>query len=101
MNFWENAGYSADGPCEENNSQPRGAQNAGTQGMNAEFARRLGGFAGKSEEQLMGELAEAVKRMKAEGTFDPSALERLYLTSSPFLSETQRERMRAIIDMLK
>ncbi len=117
MNFWENdpygTGYGGAGSFERRGAQGadrRGGQNAdaragqcgqdGSQGVGCDFYDRLSGFTDKSEEQLMSELTSAVDRMKAEGSFDPASLERLYLTASPFLSEGQRERMRKIIDML-
>ncbi len=114
MNFWEDPPYGAGrggaGGFDRQNSQGydrRGAQNAYgqggqgcAQGAGSDFYDRLSGFTDKSEEQLMSELTSAVDRMKAEGTFDPASLERLYVTAAPFLSEAQRERMRRIIDML-
>lgn len=66
-------------------------------GMNG----KLNEYACKSEEQLLGELAEVARRMKNDGSFDPKALENLYNTSYPFLNDEQRRRMRALIDLLK
>ena len=64
--------------------------------MNA-YAR----FQGKSEQELMGELSSLVSEMKADGTFNVGMLERLYSATSAMLNAEQRERMRALIDMLK
>ena len=49
----------------------------------------------------MGELSSLVSKMKADGTFDLGMLERLYSATSVMLNAEQRERMRALIDMLK
>lgn len=99
MNFWENAGGR-----DPRNGCAGGAQNDGCRGQacgGASMEDKLSSYLGKSEEQLMSELSSAVDKMKADGTFDPSALERVYNAAYPFLSDAQRERMRAIIDMLK
>ncbi len=66
-----------------------------------DFQSRFNEYASKSENELMQELNDAVKRMKQEGSFDVNMLENLYKTASPMLNETQRARMRSIIDMLK
>ena len=100
MNFWENAGGR-----DASNGCAGGAQNDGRAQAGGNFGAgmedKLSSYLGKSEEQLMSELSSAVDKMKADGTFDPSALERVYNAAYPFLSDAQRERMRAIIDMLK
>ncbi len=111
MNFWENGNRGSDSRGAGTTSGAMGGRygttNAGgdprayDRDINEDLARRLAGFEGKSEEQLMGELLSSVGRMKSEGSFDPAALDRLYATASQFLSQGQRERMRAIIDMLK
>lgn len=97
MNFWERNDY--------NNSQT-----AANNGFNAKadcgysednVKEKLNEYSGKSEDQLMNDLASTVARMKKDGTFDISSLENLYNTASPFLNDEQRGRMRSIIDMLK
>lgn len=65
------------------------------------FQNKFDEYSSMSEKQLYAELANVVDRMKREGTFDISALENLYATSSPYLNEAQRARMKSIIDMLK
>ena len=69
-------------------------------GRGKDIYERYASYGGKSEDELTRELREKVARMKAEGTFDPAALENLYNTAYPFLNEAQRQRMRGIIDML-
>lgn len=97
MNFWERNDY--------NNTQTAG-NNASDFKTDCGYSEdnvkeKLNEFSGKSEDQLMNDLASTVARMKKEGTFDISALENLYDTASPFLNDEQRSRMRSIIDMLK
>lgn len=87
MNFWENGGGD------------RG--NARQGDFESAVKSKLNEYGNKSEEQLMNELLSSVRKMKADGTFDPSALENLFNTAYLFLNDAQRERMRAIIDMLK
>lgn len=100
MNFWENAGGR-----DASNGCAGGAQNDGRAQAGGNFGAgmedKLSSYLGKSEEQLMSELTTAVSRMKAEGTFDAASLDRAYAAAYPFLSDAQRERMRALIDMLK
>lgn len=108
MNFWENSNRYGQNDVGQSDVGREGARGDHTRGdayglggMSPEFAERLNSFAGKSEDGLMDELVKKTAALKAEGAFDPVALDRLYATASPFLSETQRERMRAIIEMLK
>lgn len=70
-------------------------------GNQNDFQNKFDEYSSMSEKQLYAELANVVDRMKKDGTFDISALENLYATSSPYLNETQRARMKGIIDMLK
>ncbi len=100
MNFYQYNGMGgnfSDNP-ENNGRQKDGASNGENydDAMNA-YAR----FQGKSEQELMGELSSLVSKMKADGTFDLGTLERLYSATSTMLNAEQRERMRALIDMLK
>lgn len=101
MNFWENPGQRGDQPPRDGAQTYAGQGGADRPLGAADIADRLGSFGNKSEEQLMSELIAAVNRMKSDGSFDPASLDRLYATAYPFLSESQRARMRGIIDMLK
>lgn len=75
----------------------RGEQNRPKESFEDKFAT----YSQKSEEELMSQLADVAKRMKAQGTFDPQSLENLYNTAYPMLNDEQRRRMRGIIDMLE
>ncbi len=55
----------------------------------------------KSEDELKKRLNDSVNDMKAQGNFDINAIENFYNQASSYLSQEQRDRMRAIIDMLK
>lgn len=100
-----NSGYGVNSTYNAQNDG-NGTYNAQNVGEGCNFSEqdvrsKMEQYSGKSEDQLMNELTGMVARMKSEGTFDPSAVENLFNTASPFLNETQRERMRSIIDMLK
>lgn len=100
MNFYQ---YNGMGENFSDNSENKGRQNDGaSNGANYDDAMNAyARFQGKSEQELMGELSSLVSKMKADGTFDLGTLERLYSATSTMLNVEQRERMRALIDMLK
>lgn len=100
MNFYQ---YNGMGENFSDNSENKGRQNDGaSNGANYDDAMNAyARFQGKSEQELMGELSSLVSKMKADGTFDLGTLERLYSATSGMLNAEQRERMRALIDMLK
>lgn len=100
MNFYQ---YNGMGENFSDNSENKGRQNDGaSNGANYDDAMNAyARFQGKSEQELMGELSSLVSKMKADGTFDVDTLERLYSATSGMLNAEQRERMRALIDMLK
>ncbi len=87
-----NAGYNGNANCNNNGYNCNNGNN---------FQNKFNEYSSMSEKQLYAELANVVDRMKRDGSFDIGALENLYATSSPFLNEAQRERMKGIIDMLK
>ena len=100
MNFYQ---YNGMGGNFSDDSENNGRQNDGaSNGANYDDAMNAYvRFQGKSEQELMGELSSLVSKMKADGTFDLGTLERLYSATSAMLNAEQRERMRALIDMLK
>ncbi len=93
-----------------NDRRTDGARPDGAGGMNGQGSAgcseqdvrdKFNEYSSKSEQQLMSELSSLVNKMKSDGSFDPQAIENLYNTAAPFLNEMQRERMRAIIDMIR
>lgn len=100
MNFYQ---YNGMGGNFSDNSENKGRQYDGaSNGANYDDAMNTyARFQGKSEQELMGELSSLVSKMKADGTLDVGTLERLYSATSAMLNAEQRERMRALIDMLK
>lgn len=102
MNFYQYNGMG--GNFSSDNSENKGRQNDGASVNGANYDDAMNAyvrFQGKSEQELMGELSSLVSKMKADGTFDVDSLERLYSATSAMLNAEQRERMRALIDMLK
>lgn len=101
MNFYQ---YNGMGGNFSDDSENNGRQNDGASVNGANYDDAMKAYArfqGKSEQELMGELSSLVSKMKADGTFDLGTLERLYSATSAMLNAEQRERMRALIDMLK
>ena len=104
MNFWERYGE-----CLGNNGNrgsDRGGNRSGANGYTGnnngytansnrggyseqDVRRKFEQYNGKDENELMSELASTVARMKSEGTFDAAAIENMYNTASPFLSDMQ------------
>lgn len=106
MNFWERNNFNGqNGGYGNQNGYGRNSSNNTNQSCGGcteqDVRERMEQFNGKTEEQLMSELTAMVARMKSEGTFDTSVIDNLYATASPFLNEEQRQRMRAIVDLLK
>lgn len=50
-------------------------------------------YGGKSEKELLNELYAVTAKQKAEGTFDPSALQKGVEAIAPMLTEEQRRRL--------
>ena len=120
MNFWERNNFNSQNGMNNNSfnnaygnngafnnanggfaTQGNNGTQCGADGVDEQVRARFEQYEGKSEDQLMSELASTVARMKKDGTFDATAMENLYNTALPFLNDTQRQRMRAIIDMFK
>ena len=105
MNFWERNNFNSqngmNGNAYNNTYGNNGNGQCGADGIEEDVRNKFEQYSGKSEDQLMNELAATVARMKKDGTFDAAAMENLYNTASPFLNDMQRQRMRAIIDMFK
>ena len=99
MNFWERGNFNSQNNTYSNNNN--GNQGNATDNIDADMRNKFEQYSGKSEDQLMNELASTVARMKSVGTFDPVALKNLYNTALPFLNDMQKQRMRSIIDMFK
>ena len=53
------------------------------------------------EDALMDELKRMTKEQEQTGQMNPTRMEEIYATLSPFLSERQREKMREVIRRLK
>ena len=88
MNFWEK-NYESD------------KNNARTQGIQDDLQEKISEYASKSQDELMRELLLTANRMRADGNLSSNDLENFYNRVSAFLNEEQRERMRALIEMLK
>ena len=56
---------------------------------------------GSSEDALMEELKRMTREQEQAGEMSPTRMEEIYSTLSPFLSESQREKMREVIRRLK
>ena len=54
-----------------------------------------------TEEALMAELTRMTRDQEQAGEMSPTRMEEIYSTLSPFLSESQREKMREVIRRLK
>ena len=54
-----------------------------------------------SEDALMDELKRMTREQEQTGEMSPTRMEEIYATLSPFLSESQREKMREVIRRLK
>lgn len=60
----------------------------------------IGRYSGMSEDALMRELAGLTQKRRADGTYDPDAIKRGVEAISPMLSESQRAKLKAIIEAL-
>ena len=66
-----------------------------------EMERFLNERQGSSEDALMDELKRMTRAQEQTGERSPTRMEEIYATLSPFLTETQREKMREVIRRLK
>ena len=62
---------------------------------------KLGEYANKSQDELMGELLATANRMKGAGTLTARELDDFYGRVEGFLNDEQKARMRSLIEMLK
>ena len=53
------------------------------------------------EDALMDELKRMTREQEQRGEMNPTRMEEIYKVLSPFLSESQREKMREVIRRLK
>ena len=53
------------------------------------------------EDALMDELKRMTREQEQSGEMNPTRMEEIYQTLSPFLSERQREKMQEVIRRLK
>ena len=97
MNFWERNDNRQNNTY---NSSESGNQSGAKGNSEQDIRDKINAYGNKSEDELMRELGATAARMKRDGTFDASEMEKLYATASPFLNEEQKKRMRSIIDML-
>jgi len=101
-NAYRGNGTNPDSNRAQNRANDGGMGRNGSAGCSEQDVRdKFNEYSSKSEQQLMSELSALVNKMKSDGSFDPQAIENLYNTAAPFLNEMQRERMRAIIDMIR
>ena len=66
-----------------------------------EMERFLNERQGSSEDALMDELKRMTRAQEQTGEMSPTRMEEIYATLSPFLTETQRAKMREVIRRLK
>lgn len=66
-----------------------------------EMERFLSQRQNSSEDALMAELKRMTREQEQRGEMSPTRMEEIYATLSPFLSESQREKMREVIRRLK
>ncbi len=53
-----------------------------------------------NEDELVAKLTESVEKSKKDGTFNPEELIRFASMMAPYLSDSQRERMNNLINLL-
>lgn len=66
-----------------------------------EMERFLNQRQNSGEDALMDELRRMTREQEQTGEMTPTRMEEIYATLSPFLSESQREKMREVIRRLK
>jgi len=57
-------------------------------------------YSGKSEDELMGELYDTIKKQKLDGTFDKGNLEGMLQKLSPYLSLEQNNKIKEILNKI-
>ena len=67
----------------------------------SEMERFLNQRQNSGEDALMDELRRMTREQEQTGEMTPTRMEDIYATLSPFLSESQREKMREVIRRLK
>ena len=58
-------------------------------------------YSGKSDAEMLGEIARAAKKGKEDGTFTNDKLDEFAANLSPMLNAEQRERLAKAIKMIK
>ena len=66
-----------------------------------EMERFLNERQSSGEDALMDELKRMTREQEQRGEMNPTRMEEIYRILSPFLSESQREKMREVIRRLK
>jgi len=58
-------------------------------------------YGGKSDSEMLGEIARAARRERQEGTYSDAKLDEFAANLSPMLNAEQRERLAKAIKMIK
>lgn len=81
--------------------QNKNAQTNENEGVNSESVRQaIDDYSKKSEQELMEELSYRYKKEIENGTMDKARLEKIVGVLDSFLNETQREKLKNIVDNL-
>ena len=82
----------------QNHRQTQKGQEQPTQEDIKKTAER---FEGKSDAELLGEIARTAKKERAEGTYSDEKLDQFVSSVSPMLTAEQRARLEKAIRMIK
>ncbi len=81
--------------------QNKNAQTTENEGVNSESVRQaIDDYSKKSEQELMEELSYRYKKEIENGMMDKARLEKIVGVLDSFLNETQREKLKNIVDNL-
>lgn len=81
--------------------QNKNAQTTEKKEVNSESVRQaIEDYSQKSEQELMEELSSRYKKEIENGTMDKARLEKIVGVLDSFLNETQREKLKNIVDNL-
>lgn len=69
--------------------------------MEEQIRSQAESLSGKSEDELMSSLADAVSKGKEDGSFTPEKLNDFILKLSPMLSDEQKRKLSQVVEKIK
>ena len=66
-----------------------------------DIRKKAQSYAGKSDDELLGDIMKTARQGKADGSIDDEQLQKFAESVAPMLNQEQRERLNRVLEMIK